>query len=405
MRGAVREHPALLENEGYAEEARYALDQQRAALLPSAEVNVVGFQVIDRNFAGDSIDNIVERTRADRRFDALFAANQLVFDFGATANRIAAARERYRSAAVGVDNAAEQVALRTVSAWYEVLALRMVVDLTRAFQTDQARGRQAIALRIEGGASAESDAAILDNSLAQLDLRAARFDQALASAEARFLELTGMPAPQGMMRAPDFGVMPATIEEARAEAETTAASRAVQFQARAAERDAVAAKRDLLPSVGVALNAGRYGLYETTRDYDVVGRITLRQRFFGGLPERARASAAHADALDARATRIVQENVRDAAIAFSEYASQNDQVVALEAAYIATQKTRNATLTRFVASRGTLFDVINAGDAFFSIATAYVQALSQRDITRFELLARTGRLLDALNVASYRPAR
>ncbi|WP_349236005.1 TolC family protein [Altererythrobacter sp. TH136] len=398
---AVELHPQVKENEGYSEEARYLLRQQEAGLLPSAEINLSYFRVIDRNFESDSLDNILERTRATERADEVISVNQLVTDFGATANRIKAAANRLRAAALGVDNAAEQVALNTVAAWYDVYALRTVLAVTRAYRADQEQSRSAIAQRIEQGASAEVDGALVENAIAQLDIRNARFSQQLAEAEARFTELTGAPPPEGLMRAPELGRIPATVEGARAEAENVTASVAARFQARAAELDAKASRRDLLPSIGASVNAARYGVLESPREYDVVGRVTLRQRLFGGLPQRAAAAGARADAIAARARRVAEENARDAAIAFAKLKALDAQLVSLEAAYMATRATRDATLLRFANSRGTLFDAINASDTFYAAAAAYIEALTNRDTARYELLARTGNLLPALEISSY----
>ena len=398
---AVDLHPALEENEAYAEEARYALYQQRAAMMPSAEINLIGFQVLGREFGDNSNDNIVERTRAERRFDELATVNQLVTDFGATSRRVEAAGERLRAAALGVDTAAEQVALNTVAAWYDVYSLRTILAITEAYRADQERSRRDIEERIRQGASAPVDAALVENSLAQLDIRAARFQQQLASAEARFRELTGARPRDGLMRAPELGQIPPSLEAAREAASTTPATRAARLQARAAESDAIATRRDLLPSVSASVNAGRYGVLESPRNYDVVARITLRQRLFGGLPQRAKAAGAHADALDARARRIAEENAREAATAFSDLEALDRQLEALESAYLATLETRNATKLRFDATRGTLFDVIDASDTYYTAAVGYVQALAQRDAARYVLLARTGELLDALEIPVY----
>ncbi|WP_390547382.1 TolC family protein [Qipengyuania sp. MTN3-11] len=401
VHNAVALHPALDETSGFATEAQYALYQQEAALLPSAEVNIVGFQVIDRQFEGDQIDNIVERTRPDRRFDYLAAVNQLLIDFGATSNRIHAAGVRLRAAALGVDSAAEQVALNTIAAWYDVYSLRTILALTRAYRDSQAGARAAIADRIEQGASAQVDAALVENSIAQLDIRAARFQQQLDSAEARYRELTGVEPPQGLLRAPELGRIPASVEIVRAAAQETSEARAARLQAQAARYDARASRKDLLPSVGASVNAGRYGLIEDRHDYDVVARVTLRQRLFGGLPQRAKAAEAHADALDARARRISEESSRDAATAYSDLQSFERQLEALRLAYIATRQTRDATVQRFRYSRGTLFDVIEASDTFYSAATGYMQALAQRDAARYVLLARTGALLETLEIPNY----
>lgn len=402
IQDAIERHPMLDESAAFANEARYALYQQRAALAPSAEINIVGFQVLDRDFGDDSVDLIVERTRASRRFDEYASVNQLVTDFGATNSRVQAASARLQAAALGVDNSAEQAALNTVAAWYDVYSYRTILAITEAYRQDQLRSRDAIAHRIANYASAEVDAALVENAIAQLDIRTARFQQQLASAEARFRELTGTPPPPGLMRAPELGRIPATLEAAREAAESTPASRAARFQAQAAERDATAAQRDLLPTVTASVDAGRYGLLESQRNYDVVARVNLRQRLFGGLPQRAKASDARAEAMKARARRVAEENARDAATAFSDLEALHRQVEALEVAYIATLQTRDATMQRFAASRGTLFDVINASDTFYSAAVGYVQALAQRDAARYVVLARTGELLEALEIPTYR---
>ncbi|UZK65043.1 TolC family protein [Sphingomonas sp. M1-B02] len=401
VQAAVVRHPGLDETSGYAEEARYALYQQEAAKAPSGELNIVGFQVLGRQFSGDSVDNIVERTRANRRFDELAVVNQLITDFGATNARIDAAGARLRAAALGVDNAADQVALNTIAAWYDVYSLRTIMALTSAYQQDSLKNREGVRKRIAGGVSAQSDAALIENALAQLDIRSARYAQQLSSAEARFRELTGAPPPLGLMRAPELGTPPETIEEARTAADTTPAARAAREQEVAARRDARAAERDLFPTVGASINAGRYGLLESPRDYDVVARITLRQRFFGGLPQRAKGAAAHASAIAARTTRISEEGRRDAAVAFSDLEALDRQLEAMKASYAATRITRDATVERFRFSRGTIFDVLNASDTFYAAAISYVQALAQRDAARYVLLSRTGRLLDALAIPKY----
>lgn len=398
---AVNQHPALEENIAYADEAHYARNEQRAQYYPSAEIDIPGFRVLGRQFAGQSIDNIVERTRADQRFDTLAIINQTITDFGATANRVKAAGERLRAAGYSVDNAADQVALNTIAAWYDVYSLRTVLALTESYRQNSDANRAAIQQRIEGGASAPADAALIENAIANLDIRIARFRQQLASAEARFRELTGSPPPEGLLRAPELGAIPANIEDARDDAAKTAETQAALAQAKAADKDATAATRDLLPNISASLNGGRYGIIQSNRDYDLVARITLRQRFFGGLPQRAKSARAHAHALDARAYRVGQENARDAETAFSDLQSLDQQADALQASYLATLRTRDATIERFRYSRGTLFDVLNASDTFYAAAVSYIQALAQRDAARYVLLSRTGRLLDAFGIPQY----
>ena len=81
--------------------------------------------------------------------------------------------------------------------------------------------------------------------------------------------------------------------------------------------------------------------------------------------------------------------------------SYDRQLASLEQAYLATRITRDAVFERFQYSRGTLFEAIDASDAFYAAATSYLQTLAQRDAARYVLLASTGGLLDALRIAPY----
>ncbi len=94
--------------------------------------------------------------------------------------------------------------------------------------------------------------------------------------------------------------------------------------------------------------------------------------------------------------RIVAE--RDAAIAWSDVRALEQQLEALEAAYIASRLSRDVIVERFRAARGTLFDVVAAEDAYFESATSYIQALTELDAARYVLLSRMGRLLDILRI-------
>ena len=71
---------------------------------------------------------------------------------------------------------------------------------------------------------------------------------------------------------------------------------------------------------------------------------------------------------------------------------------ALEASYLASRQSRDVLVERFLASRGNLFDVVAAEDAYFETAAAFIQTLSELDAARYVLLSRTGDLLDSLGI-------
>lgn len=398
---AVERHPGTAEALAVRQEATAVLDEARERRLPSIDLTVTSYRVIAREFSNDP-ENIVERSRPDQRTDAIAGVNYTLFDFGAGADRVAAAGARLRAAAAEVETGADRIALNAVAAWYDVFAFRALLAVASGAIDDQQGLRADVRTRIASGASAEGDIALVDNFVASSATRLAEFRRLLANAESRYTELVGTPPPADLPRAP----VPAVARTARIEAELAArrgpAVRAATLLAEAAQQEARAARRDNLPQIGVGIDAGRYGVFENDRDYDIRGRVTVRQRFFGGADARARQAAARATGADARALRIADEAARDASIAWSDVVALEQQLAALEAGYIATRLTRDVVTARFASSRGTLFDVASAESSFFQTATAFIRTLSELDAARYVLLSRTGALLPTLGIDATR---
>lgn len=396
---AVDRNPALGEAEAFADEAAAARREARAGLFPTADLNATSFDTVSRAFSNDP-NNIIERSRPRSRTDVQLSVNQTLFDFGATSNRIASGTSRIRAAAASIDDTASQIALRTIAAWYDIFTYRSLLAIGRVYQRNQEERRGDFTKRIDGGVNAQVDVARINSSLASLQTRLARYERAVANAEAQFTQLTGRPAPSDLSRAPFLGKLPITLDDARIAAVDVPAVRSAVEQAAASRTDAKASRRDNLPYVSAGIDAGRYGVLENPRDYDVRARITIRQRVGGAYDARQAQVAARANGALARSARINEEAARDAAIAWTDLQALNRQTVSLEQSYLAARQSRDAIEVRFKFSRGTLFDVIDANDAYFGAAAAYVESLADRDTGHYVLLARTGRLLDALGIDS-----
>ncbi len=401
---AVANHPQTLEQVALADEARAVLEEAEARTLPSIDLTVTSYRVLARDFSNDP-DNIIERSRSRQRTDAIAGINYTLFDFGAGGQRIAAAGARLRAAAADTESGADRVALAAVASWYDVFAYRALVAVSAAFIEDQQDLRRDVEERVRAGVSAEGDVAQVDSFIAGANTRLAEFRRVLANAEARYTELIGAPPPAMLARAPIPDVGPMSRDAAALAAMTSPAARAAQAVADAAREEARAARSDRYPQVSVGVDAGRYGVIETARDYDVRARVTVRQRFFGGVDARVRQVAARARASDARATRVRDEAARDAAIAWSDIAALEQQLVSLQENYIASRQSRDVLVERFSNSRGTLFDVASAQNSYFSTAAAYIRTLTELDAARYVLLSRTGTLLPALGIdtAGYTP--
>jgi adhesin transport system outer membrane protein len=174
--------------------------------------------------------------------------------------------------------------------------------------------------------------------------------------------------------------------------------RAAAAAADAARYDYRAARSDLMPRVTAGIDAGRCGVCDDDTECDVRARVTLRQRFFGGVEPRAEQIGARARAAEARAQRVAVEAERDASIAWSDVQALDTQFAAMRENYVASRRSRDVVVERFRVSRGTVLDVLEVNEAYFATAVAYVEAMSELDAARYVLLSRTGKLLDALGI-------
>ena len=396
LQQAVDRSPRVDEARAGIEEAEAAEDEAQAGQYPRGDIQVNYSRSLARNF-GDDIDTIVERARGRARGDATLNLEQTVLDFGAVGARIAAAGARLRAASLDAENEADQVALRAIAAWYDVFAYRALVILGEAFAESQQELRTAVQTRVSQGVSAEGDLPRVESYIASSQADLARFRRQLANAEARFQEIFGAPPTLAVARAPVVGNGTVSREMAQLLARSAPAVESAEARARAARQDAKAERAATLPQVTAGLDAGRYDFLDGP-DYDVRGRVTLRQRLFGGIHSRVDQFEARATAASARATRVRAEAEREAAIAWSDVQALEQQLAALEASYIASRQSRDVLAERFRAARGTLFDLLESEQAYFSVAASYIRAITELDAARYVLLSRTGRLLPTLNI-------
>ncbi len=394
---AVARNPSLDEAGAQVDEAREARGEARARQLPTADLSISTFQVIDRAFSNDP-GNVLERSRPRARTDGLVRVQQPVIDFGASNARIRAAQARLEGAQASVEDTATRLALQAVSAWYTVYGYRALVRLSAAFADSQRELRGSIELRISQGAAAAGDIAQVDSYIASSAAQLADFRRQLASAEAQYVAVIGEPAPADLARAPVPALGGITAATLSGETDRLPLVRAARLGVQAARADVRALQGDRLPQLSAGLDAGRYGIVETSRDYDIRGSVTLSMRIGGGIDQRIGQAQARASGADARLRRTQIEVRRDAEIALADVSALSDAQGAIEENYLASRRSRDVLAERFRVSRGTLFDLLAADNNYFGVAARFIQTTIELDTARYALLARTGRLLPALNI-------
>ena len=189
---AVDPSPGVTEAEAGIAEAEAARREARAGYFPSGEFGLNSTRSITRNFEEDEPDNIVERSRGLARTDLTLTLNQMLFDWGATSNRVQAAGARLRAAAEQAEVSADDVALRAIAAWYDVFAYRALVRLSSAFISGRNELRSAVEMRINQGVSAPADLPRVENYIANAEAAHARFAGSLPTLKRASRKFSGL---------------------------------------------------------------------------------------------------------------------------------------------------------------------------------------------------------------------
>ena len=394
---AVSRNPSLDEVLAQVDEADAARREAKARALPVADLSISTFRVIDRAFSNDP-NNVLERSRPRHRTDGLARVQQPIVDFGSSVARIRGAQARLEVARSSVEDTGVRIALQAVSAWYTVYGYRVLVRLGEVFGARQRDLRSDVEERIRQGAAAPGDIAQVDSYVASSGAQLAEFRRQLAGAEAQYLAVVGVAPPADLARAPVpslAGIVAATLAS---DTDKLPAVRAARFGVAAARDDVRALQSDRLPQLSAAVDAGRYGIIETARDYDIRGSLTMSVRLGGGAKQRVDQAQARVQGADARLRRTEIEARRDAEIALADVGALEDAQAAIESNYLASRRSRDVLAERFRVSRGTLFDLLAADSNYFGVAARFVQTMIELDTARYALLARTGRLLPTLDI-------
>jgi outer membrane protein, adhesin transport system len=195
---------------------------------------------------------------------------QILLDFGASRRRVDAAVERITTAEAEYDRKSDAIALRAVSAWYDLFAYGHLAELADNFIIQNGALRSAVSLRIAQGVAAEVERARIDSAIASARLRRAQYGRELDNARAQFTELFSLKPPARVARASAPRLEPLSDDALAGMAAASAPVRIDKANARAARAEAKAARADVQPVIIAGIDAGRFGLYEPGRsDYDV----------------------------------------------------------------------------------------------------------------------------------------
>jgi adhesin transport system outer membrane protein len=396
---AVRTNPEVLASVNRRFAADAGVKQALGGYFPRIDLNAgTGRERLDN--ADSRLRRLSDTTFAQR--DAAVTLSQMLFDGFAVKNEVARQMARVDSSAYGVAATAEDLALRTVATYLEVLRRQETV----AEAVDNLDAHQRIYKQIrmlsESGVGRRAD---LDQAESRLALAKANLRQeqsSLRDAEVSYVRLVGAP-PRALL-------IPDSPDKSLPMSESLALDAALNDHptVKSAEADVAVvsalnsgAKAALSPRLDLELAARRANDIARGSTNDLSIMLRLRYNFSRGGADLARISETGFQVQEAnevlnRTRRQVQEDV---AQAYNANVTARDRLGLLRQYVDASAATRESYAKQFSIGQRTLLDLLNAENEYFNARLAYTTGQYAQLASAFRIFAGMGQLLGQLRIS------
>ena len=336
--------------------------------------------------------------------EGTISMSQMLFDGFETSRRVDASGYRIDSALQNLADVREQLALKTVLAYLDVLRTKEAADTIRAHHIKLADYRLRIQTMVTEGAADKSMESQARDIQIQLEATLADLDGQHRAAIAQYQEMTGHP-PDAAMEKPSIrdGLIPAQVAAATTYAmDNNPALKAKMLTGQGLEMDAQAEKSALYPDVTGDLS------YMKSDKEDILGGeaedaravVKLNWNFSTGGAEMARVRKAKYRAVEskAQADEIRRQIEREVAVAWSELDKAQQQLTLQKERETVSAELFTNYQSQFEGARINLLQLLQSDNNHFNAQLARMNADYRLLGARFNLLASMGRLQEALNL-------
>ncbi|MGH8718357.1 MAG: TolC family protein [Burkholderiales bacterium] len=327
----------------------------------------------------------------------------LIYDFGARANEVEAARYRLLAANLLQNRVLQDVVLLTEQTYYQVLGLTQLVAANREALKSAETALTAAQTRRQAGLATLGDVYRAETAVGQALLTLRRNEGELAKARGQLATAAGMPVNTALTLAPWPDAAPVTqlresVDNILAQATATRPDMiAAEAQARAAQAGVEAAKAAGRPTVELTSNLGRTYFTDDRPHSDSYSiGLSLRIPIFTGFNRTyaVRQAAALADQAEAQRDRLFRQTELDVWQAYFDLNTAASAVDTSVGVVKSADQSAEVALGRYKAGVGTLLDLLTAQT---DLANSRVQ-LIQSQLDWYTGLARLAYARGALPV-------
>lgn len=378
---AVQSSPSLKVSNAQIRAAQAEQKAQSGAFLPEVSL---GVQAGTRSLTGLDADSITP----------LVQITQLVYDGGASAARLTAARARVYQSRGGRLETVASMAMQAVEAYHRLLSQRRILQVAR----ENLAAHQSLAAQIEdrvaSGAGSRADVLTAKSRLADAVSLEVRAMADLERAQATFQEMFGHPpearlSDPGLAPALPRGTLDAVVRD-------SPRLRSLEAGIKAAEAEIVAATAARLPQFLV----GATGRRNSNGNGDVSFDMALSYDLFSRGAREARIAASkarHETALAERDT-LMREIRRALDFVLSDQTAGQARVRAARQAAEANAASLEAARDQFTIGRRSLIELLDAQRDYRNAQEVLILAEQDRALTDYAALALTGDIIDAFKI-------
>ena len=339
------------------------------------------------------------------RYDRSLTLTQMLFDGLATQSEVERNNARMESATHRTAATSEQISLRAIEAYLEVLRNQEIIGLTQDNLAVHQRTYEQIKLRASSGVGRKADQDQIEArlALARSNLTAAEANLKVAEINYRLIVGT-RPGMLSQPKPPDPKLIPETPESAIPVALVN--SRIIK-SARADVEAALAqqqgARAPLMPRLDLELTTSKNSMLsavDATNDISHSAMLRLRYNLFKGGSDRARIAETgylvrEAEEVARRTERQLEQSVR---LSWNAYNSARERMPFLTKHAESSQLTREAYSKQFSLGQRTLLDLLDTENEAFTASSNLLNGRYVELFSRYRVLADMSILLDAIGV-------
>jgi adhesin transport system outer membrane protein len=393
----IKTNPDVLINANRRLAVDQEINQAKGGYRPKVDLSAGwGWEWSENTSTRPGSDNLT-------RGESLLTLTQMLYDGFGTRSEVERHTARSQSAAHKVAGTSEEIGLRAVETYLEVVRRQELLNLTQDNLAAHERTYEQIKLRADSGVGRKAD---LEQALARLSLAQANLASAeanLREANIQFQRVVGE-APIGLARPAEPTGVPTSQEDAMGTAVNNhPLMKSAEADIEATRAQTRAGESLLRPRVDFEMGTGYNNNLDGVeyKDNDAYAMLRLRYNLYRGGTDEARVAQRRIETQEAievlnRTRRQVEESTR---LSWNSLMTSADRLPKLKAHADATEQTREAYAKQFSIGQRTLLDLLDSENELYTARSNYIDGQFVEMFARYRLLADMGTLVSSLGVA------